>query len=255
MERRKKEEKKRKDEDLFKVVDSTLDSRTYYILFQLSRKLKIENILGSVSAGKEAKVYPAVTSDGVWYALKIYYVSTASSKRALEKYTFGDPRFENIKVSNTKQLISVWARKEFKNLSRLYENDVRVPKPIYVLDNVLVMEFIGENGIRAPLLKELSDNEITKELYYDVINQLENMVNKAELVHGDLSEYNVMVWEDRCYIIDVSQAIDINHPNALELLKRDLNNINDFFSSKGIETTDSEEILRRLKIYQHVDGK
>lgn len=255
MERRKKEEKRRKDEDLFKVVDSALDNRTYYILFQISRKLKIKNIYGSVSSGKEAKIYPAVTEDGIWYALKIYYVSTASSKRALERYTFGDPRFDNIKVSNTRQLISVWARKEFKNLNRLYQNDVRVPKPYYVLENVLVMDFIGENGIRAPLLKELPDEEISQELYEDILIQMENMVNKAELVHGDLSEYNIMVWNEKCYIIDVSQAVDINHPNALELLKRDINNINNFFASKGLEIVESEEILGRLKIYQNVDKK
>ncbi|BFH73578.1 serine protein kinase RIO [Sulfurisphaera javensis] len=254
MERKgKKEEKRRKDEDLFKVVDSTLDTRTYYLLFQLSRRLKLKNIYGSISAGKEAKVYPAVTEDGKWYALKIYYVSTAQSKRALEKYTFGDPRFEDIKVNNTKQLISVWARKEFKNLNRLYKNDVRVPEPIYVLENILVMQFIGENGVRAPLLKELLDEEINENLYTDIIDQIEKMVNKAELVHGDLSEYNIMVWEDKCYIIDVSQAIDINHPNALELVKRDIDNINAFFESKGIQVIETEEILRRLKIYQNED--
>jgi len=255
LERKKKEEKRRKDEDLFKVVDSTLDTRTYYNLYQISRKFNLKKIFGAISSGKEAKVYPAVSEDGKWYALKIYYVSTASSKRALEKYTFGDPRFEDIKVSNTRQLISVWARKEFKNLSRLYQNDVRVPKPYYVLENVLVMEFIGENGIRAPLLKELPDEEITKEMYEDVITQIENMVNKAELVHGDLSEYNIMVWNEKCYIIDVSQAVDINHKNALELLKRDIDNINNFFASKGIKITESEEILRRLKIYRDVDEK
>ena len=255
MERKKKEEKRKKDEDLFKVVDSTLDSKTYYNLFQISRKLNIKKIYGSISSGKEAKVYPAVTEDGKWYALKIYYVSTASSKRALERYTFGDPRFDNIKVSNTKQLISVWAKKEFKNLSKLYENDVRVPKPYYVLENILVMEFIGENGIRAPLLKELPDEEINQEMYEDILVQIENMVNKAELIHGDLSEYNIMVWNEKCYIIDVSQAVDIKHKNALELLKRDIDNINGFFAGKGIEIVESEEILMRLKIYKDVDKK
>jgi len=249
----KKEEKRRKDEDLFKVVDSTLDTRTYYLLYQLSRKLNLKNIYGAISSGKEAKVYPAITENGKWYALKIYYVSTAASKRALEKYTFGDPRFEGIKVSNTRQLISVWARKEFKNLSRLFRNDVRVPEPIYVLENILVMQFIGEDGIRAPLLKELPDDEINEELYKDIIDQLDKMVNKAELVHGDLSEYNIMVKDGKNYIIDVSQAVDIDHPNALELLKRDIENLNTFFESKGIEIIETEEILRRFKIYENED--
>ena len=79
------------------------------------------------------------------------------------------------------------------------------------------------------------------------------MVNKAELVHGDLSEYNIMVKDGKNYIIDVSQAVDIDHPNALELLKRDIENLNTFFESKGIEIIETEEILRRFKIYENED--
>ncbi|MFP3201322.1 MAG: serine protein kinase RIO [Sulfolobus sp.] len=248
IEKKRKEEKRIKDEDLFKVVDSTLDSRTYYVLFQISRRLNIKNYYGAISSGKEAKVYPALTKDGKWYAVKIYYVSTAASKRALERYTLGDPRFEGIKISNTLQLIEVWAKKEFKNLKRLWNAGVRVPEPILVVKNVLVMQFIGENGIRAPLLKELPREEVTEELYKEVINQIELMVNKAELVHGDLSEYNIMVFDGLPYIIDVSQAVDIDHPNALDLLIRDINNVNEFFKDNSVEVMDVDKILSTLKI-------
>ncbi|MQL55869.1 serine protein kinase RIO [Acidianus ambivalens] len=244
---KKKVEKRRKDEDLFKVVDSTLSPRTYVLLEEIASKLNIDYYLGAISSGKEAKVYPAKTFDGKYYAVKIYYVSTSASKRAIQKYTFGDKRFEDIKATNTRKLIITWARKEFKNLSIMYESGVNVPKPILVKENILVMDFIGENGKRAPLLKELSEDEITKDLYDEVISQLEIMVNKAKLVHGDLSEYNIMVW-DKVYIIDVSQAIFIESENAIDLLIRDIENVNKFFSSKGIEVYSTEDILKRLNI-------
>ncbi|AEE95045.1 Non-specific serine/threonine protein kinase [Acidianus hospitalis W1] len=244
---KKKVEKRRKDEDLFKVVDSTLSPRTYVLLEEIASKLNIDYYLGAISSGKEAKVYPAKTVDGKYYAVKIYYISTSASKRAIQKYTFGDKRFEDIKVTNTRQLIITWARKEFKNLSIMYDSGVNVPKPVLVEENILVMDFIGENGNRAPLLKELSEDEITKDLYDEVISQLEIMVNKAKLVHGDLSEYNIMVW-DKVYIIDVSQAISIESENAIDLLIRDIENMNRFFSSKGIEVYPTEDILKRLNI-------
>ena len=249
MERKKKEEKRIKDEDLFKVVDSTIDTRTYLNIIQVSRRLKIESIYGAISSGKEAKVYPARTVDGNWIALKIYYVSTAQSKRALMKYTLGDPRFESVKVTNTRQLVVAWARKEFANLEKMYSNGVRVPKPYLVYENVLAMQFIGEDGVRAPLLKELADEEVTEEIYNDLLEQLKAMVQKAQLVHGDLSEYNVMVFDGLPYIIDVSQAVSVKHENAKELLLRDIVNISNFFSSKGVSTKDPSTILGEIWIW------
>lgn len=246
-EKRSKEEKRLKDKDLFKVIDSTIDARTYVLLEQIASKLKIEYYLGAISSGKEAKVYPAKTYDGKYYAVKIYYVSTAASKKAIQKYTFGDKRFEDLRTTSTRKLITLWARKEFNNLSIMYEAGINVPKPVLVEENILVMDFIGENGVRAPLLRELPDDEITKDLYEEVVNQIELMVSKAKLVHGDLSEYNIMVF-DKVYIIDVSQSISIESENALELLVRDIENINRFFESKGVQVYDTKEILKRLNI-------
>jgi Serine/threonine protein kinase involved in cell cycle control len=241
-----KEEKRRKDEDLFKVVDSTIDTRTYLNIIKISRRLNLNKILGAISSGKEAKVYPAVTYDGSWVALKIYYVSTAQSKRAIEKYMFSDPRFEGAKATNSRKLLTLWAKKEYGNLDRMYNNGVRVPRPIAVLDNILAMEFIGEEGARAPMLYELPEDEITADLYADVMSQIERMVSRAKLIHGDLSEYNVMVYQGKCYIIDVGQAVPITHENAEELLMRDLKNVSKFFESHGIEVRDPERVFYEL---------
>ncbi|MEM4767698.1 MAG: serine protein kinase RIO [Saccharolobus sp.] len=244
--RKTKDEKRQKDEDLFKTLDSTIDTKTYLNLINIARRLRIEEYLGAISSGKEAKVYPARTYEGKYYAVKVYYTSTAQSKKAIKRYTIKDIRFEDIRANNTRQLIRIWAKKEFKNLIKMHNAGVRVPKPILVYENVLVMEFIGENGLRAPLLKELDDSEIVQSLYEDLLQQIEIMVKKAKLVHGDLSEYNVMVYNNQNYIIDVSQAIPIDNDEAYTLLKRDLENINAFFKSKGIDIKPTEKLLIEL---------
>ncbi|MEM3971438.1 MAG: serine protein kinase RIO [Saccharolobus sp.] len=241
-----KDEKRQKDEDLFKNLDSTINAKTYLNLINIARRLGIEEYLGAISSGKEAKVYPARTYEGKYYAVKVYYTSTAQSKKAIKRYTIKDIRFEDIKANNTRQLIRIWAKKEFKNLIKMHNAGVRVPKPILVYENILVMEFIGENGLRAPLLKELDDSEIVQSLYEDLLQQIEIMVKKAKLVHGDLSEYNVMVYNNQNYIIDVSQAIPIDNDEAYTLLKRDLENINAFFKSKGIDIKPTEKLLIEL---------
>ncbi|MCD6341002.1 MAG: serine protein kinase RIO, partial [Desulfurococcales archaeon] len=130
------------------------------------------------------------------------------------------------------------------NYSLMNEAGVSVPKPITQLENVLVMEFIGEKGKRAPLLKEveLSDEEYY-EIFKNLIKDVRKMYQVAGLVHGDLSEYNVMIWKGRHYIIDVSQAVKVTHPNAHEFLVRDLRNIRRFFADEiGLDIPSLEEL-------------
>jgi len=138
----------------------------------------------------------------------------------------------------------LWARKEFRNYLLMYEAGVSVPKPITQFENVLVMEFIGEKGKKAPLLKEV---DLSTDEYYEIFKNLIEDVRKiyqvAGLVHGDLSEYNVMIWRGRHYIIDVSQAVKVSHPNAHEFLFRDLRNIRRFFADDvGLEVPSLESL-------------
>ncbi|MFN3268790.1 MAG: RIO1 family regulatory kinase/ATPase, partial [Zestosphaera sp.] len=142
------------------------------------------------------------------------------------------------------------AKKEFNNLTELCKAGVSVPKPIDQYENVLVMEFIGREGVRAPLLRE---SDLTTEeyatIFQQVIEDVRKAYTKAGIVHGDLSEYNVMVWNNKHYIIDVSQAVPTTHPNAADLLQRDLRNIVRFFKSVGVSTPPQNEIL------EYVTGK
>jgi RIO kinase 1 len=118
-----------------------------------------------------------------------------------------------------------------------------VPKPIAVKNNVLIMEFIGKNGISAPSMKEQPPEDPYK-VYKMIITNLKRLYQKAELVHGDLSEYNIMIWRGRPVFFDMSQAVPLSHPMADFLLNRDIANINRFFSRLGVEVLSPNEFYR-----------
>ncbi|MEM1564323.1 MAG: RIO1 family regulatory kinase/ATPase, partial [Candidatus Bathyarchaeia archaeon] len=127
-----------------------------------------------------------------------------------------------------------------KNLEQALAAKVRVPKPIAVRNNVLVMEFIGKNGISAPSMKEQPPKN-PERIYRMLITYLKRLYQKAELVHGDLSEYNIMIWRGRPVLFDMSQAVPLSHPMADFLLKRDIANINRFFNRLGVNVLSPNE--------------
>jgi RIO kinase 1 len=120
-----------------------------------------------------------------------------------------------------------------------------VPKPIAVKNNVLIMEFIGKDGTQAPTLKELPPKNPAK-IYEILLEYLRRLYSKAELVHGDLSEYNIMILRGHPVLFDVSQAVPPSHPMGKYLLNRDLVNLNKFFSKLGVEVLPLEECYKRV---------
>lgn len=240
-------EKRIKDKDLYETVEEVFDTRTAMTIYELMRKKVINRMNGVISSGKEARVYLAYTFKGNEVAVKIYLTATAEFRKGIMKYITGDPRFPAI-PSDIRKLIYLWTRKEYRNLKKMYDAGVSVPKPIYALNNVLVMEFIGRNGVRYPLLKEiwheLSKEELEK-IYEQVIDNLNKIVCKAKLVHADLSEFNIMVKDDlSIVIIDVSQAVSLEHPNALDFLERDIRNIYRFFYEEAGLSISSPETVK-----------
>ncbi len=232
LKRRRSEEHRIKDRDLVKTVEEVFDSFTMAHLHRLEARKALRELKGVVSAGKEARVYWGVGPRGEDLAVKIYLSATAEFRKSIKKYIEGDPRFESIPRGNFRRLIYEWARKEYRNLVRLSENGVRVPRPRGVSGNIIVMDFLGHQGYRAPLLVEtvgeLGREELL-EYYEDLMDQVLRMVCRARLVHADLSEYNIMVWDGRPWIIDVAQAVLLKHPHAREFLERDLENLDRFF--------------------------
>lgn len=236
--------KRRKDSDEFKVVEGVIDPPTLKALYKLLNKGTINVLHGVMSTGKEANVYRGEDSDGNPVAVKIYRVSTAETDFMLE-YIVGDPRFKRIK-RRSRALIPQWALKEYKNLARYHDAGVRVPRPLDIQRNVLVMEFIGDtkSSIPAPMIKNVEIPSPVK-----TFNQLLRMITdgytKAGLVHADLSEYNIL-WFKGPVIIDVSQAVLKTHDNAKRYLIRDIQNITSFFRKLGVESKNPEKIAEHI---------
>ncbi len=226
------------------TVEEVFDQTTRMIVFDLLNTGVLYEVNGVVSSGKEARVYWGKNKEGKDLAVKIYLTSSAEFKKGMLKYIEGDPRFKNIK-RDTRSLIATWAQKEFRNLDESCQAKVRVPKPIIVRSNVLVMEFIGKAGKSAPLLKEISPDN-PERVYTVLVTYLKRLYQKAKLVHGDLSEYNIMMWKGLPLIIDMSQSVSIEHPMADFMLRRDIINLNRFFNRLGVNVLSEEDLHKQV---------
>ena len=235
---------KEKRSEEYEVLEEVFDRSTLMIIYEFLNRGVIDRIYGVVKSGKEARVYWGKDKTGKELAIKIYLTVSAEFRKGMLKYIEGDPRFKNVK-RETRSLIFAWAQKEFKNLEQAVAAKVRVPKPIAVKNNVLIMEFIGKNGVSAPSMKEKPPTNPVR-VYKILISYLERLYQKAELVHGDLSEYNIMIWKGLPVLFDMSQAVPLSHPMADYLLNRDIANINRYFSRLGVEIFSSEELYRRI---------
>ena len=223
-----------KDADQLKVEGAVFDEATLAAIYKLVQDGYIEAFGGPVSTGKEASVFEALGGEGVDVAVKIYRIQ-ASDFRRMREYLEGDPRFEGIRGDKA-AVVLAWTKKEFANLERARRAGVRVPDPIAVQRNVLVMEFLGVVGDRAKRLAEVHvENPQTA---YEVVAEYSRRLFRAGLVHGDLSEYNVVVTpEGELCVIDLGQAVTVHHPNAEEFLRRDCRNVANFFSRQGLSVT------------------
>lgn len=228
--------------DLFKTEAEVFDLRTMKTLSKLISDRYLDTVDFCVSTGKEANVFRGTTPDGGHVAVKIYRVHT-SSFRSHMSYLLGDHRFEPGGKSN-REVIELWARKEFQNLRRFEDAGLRVPRPINVLNNVVLMEFIGQGQHIAPLLKDvdLADPEGVLD---DLLAFVETAWDDAKLVHGDLSQFNVLALEDELVVIDAAQAVPREHPRSQELLRRDVENLVAYFQRQGVDH-DPEQTLDEL---------
>ncbi len=143
------------------TMEEVFDQSTRMVIYHFLNSGVINEVSGVVSAGKEARVYWGKTKTGEERAVKIYLTSSAEFKKGMMMYIEGDYRFKNVK-RDTRSLISTWAQKEFRNLDAANKAKVRVPKPIAIERNVVIMEFIGEGGVSAPTLKEMPPEDPQK---------------------------------------------------------------------------------------------
>ncbi|MFL6503336.1 MAG: serine protein kinase RIO [Nitrososphaera sp.] len=228
----------------YDVFDNVFDMPTLMTINELRSKGIIQYIKSSLAAGKESKVYIAAAPDGSLRTAKIYLTVSAEFKKRMQ-YIAGDPRFSNVK-HGSRSLIMIWARKEFKNMQTAHNAGIRVPLPMAVKKNVLIMEFVGDSeGNPMPILVDAE--EITFNDYHQVIEQMTMLYQRAKLVHADLSEYNIFKTEGGVMLFDFGSAIDIRHPSSQQFLLRDAVNINRFFERRGIEILDIAQVVGRIR--------
>uniref|UniRef100_A0A673H3B3 Serine/threonine-protein kinase RIO1 n=1 Tax=Sinocyclocheilus rhinocerous TaxID=307959 RepID=A0A673H3B3_9TELE len=243
---------KQREADTFRVkdksdratVEQVLDPRTRMILFKMLSRGVFSEINGCISTGKEANVYHATTAKGESRAIKIYKTSILLFKDR-DKYVSGEFRFRHgYCKGNPRKMVRTWAEKEMRNLIRLQTAQIPSPEPIMLRSHVLVMSFIGRDDMPAPLLKNavLSESK-SRELYLQIIQNMRIMYNDARLVHADLSEYNMLYHNGDAYIIDVSQSVEHDHPHALEFLRKDCSNVNDFFQKRNVAVMTVRELF------------
>ncbi|KAH7392404.1 RIO1 family-domain-containing protein [Phaeosphaeria sp. MPI-PUGE-AT-0046c] len=230
------------------TTEQVLDRRTQMILLQMINRNTISEIHGVISTGKEANVYHAISenedAEPIHRAVKVYKTSILVFKDRA-KYVEGEFRFrQGYNKSNNRAMVKMWADKERRNLARIHDAGLPSPAPVALRNHVLVMGYVGDRkGKAAPRLKDVRFEGLTPEeedakwqdLYIQMLTYMRVLYQTCKLVHADLSEYNVLYHEGKQWIIDVSQAVEHDHPRSLEFLRMDVKNISDFFRSRNVE--------------------
>ena len=224
-----------------KVINEVLDKSTIFELYGLIKSNIISYVNGAVKSGKESVVFWAVDQNQSSLALKIYLVTTSNFKKRTE-YLIGDPRFSRVK-KGTKNIVYLWAKKEFQNILKCYNSGISVVTPIHVSKNILVMEFVGSNGKPE---KTLLESEVDENDYHQCIQIITDLFKKAKLVHADFSEFNIFKTNSGLKIFDLGSAIDLNHPKMMDFLKRDINNISNFFVKRGLTVENPVDVIARI---------
>ena len=231
-----------KDTDERKIYDEVFDQDTLLTIYDLMSDGILDTLDFPIATGKEGNVFRATTAEGKHIAVKIYRISNATFKN-IQKYIVGDERFRSMGKSK-RRAIFLWAQKEYRNLERMTNAGILVPRPIKCQKNVITMEYIDLDGNPAPHLKDIEVKSPEK-LYRTLFSQIDNIYNKAGLVHADFSEYNILMRDSEPTIIDVGQAVLLNHPMAMEFLERDLRNLVRFFKRYGI-AEDVKALMSRV---------
>ncbi len=228
-------------------------SDSNHIIEKAAKRNHEVKLVAEVKSGKEATVYKVIL-DGTLVAMKLYknpeersfknagaylvgkHYKTSSHKRAIEK---NNKFAKSLKHEN-------WVKREFAMLQKLFEKGACIPQPILQIDNAIFMELLGNEAEIAQRLCDIALTKAEAQKAFDLIIKNIKIFWDFGIVHADLSEYNILYWNSKPYIIDFPQSIDIrNQENAEEFLDCDLRNITRFFQ-KYIEV-DFAQVCERFK--------
>ncbi len=226
--------------EAWKTYGNVFDNFTLALLEKLSRQGYFEELTSIIALGKEANVFSATTRDGSLVAVKIYRLESCNFNKTYE-YIVQDPRYLHLK-GQKRRIIFAWTQREYRNLLKAKEV-IAVPTPHVFKDNVIVMDFIGDSS-PAPKLKDVAFDD-PEEVFNDVISEIERLFLDANLVHGDLSEFNILYHNGMPFFIDLSQTITADSPSATKLLERDVSIICSFFARRGY-SRDPKEVVSDL---------
>jgi RIO kinase 1 len=226
---------------------------------------QITDVLSRVKGGKEANVYCCAAHPGTGLELiaaKIYRPRAFRQLRNDSRYRQGRSYLdERGKVVRDDRLLAAiqkktstgqelahnsWLEHEFQTLKLLYEAGVDVPRPVSHGNNTILMEYLGEVGLPAPALQavRLEPGE-ARSLFKRLLRNVELMLASGR-IHGDLSAFNVLYWEDDIRLIDFPQAVaPAENPDAFELLERDIRRLCQYFDRYGLHS-DPGAIARDL---------
>ena len=206
----------------------------------------ITDVIRSVRSGKEADVHLCRGSsrvDGALVAAKVYRPRSQRGFSDDSTYWEGGMRTfdRRVRLAATKRStfgrevrFSAWIGREHEILSRLHAAGATVPRPLAISETGLLLEWIGEREREAPQLRHVQLHPADAASTFDDLLEQVELFLANDLVHGDLSDYNVL-WDGRAVVIDFPQAVDPRFNRAaLDLLRRDLGNLVRHFARYGL---------------------
>ena len=222
----------------------------------------IDDVTRQLMSGKEAMVF-VVTCGGVVRCAKVYKEADKRSFRQSVDYT------EGRKTKNSRQARAMqkgskygreaqeaaWQSAEVDALYRLANAGVRVPTPYNFYEGVLLMELVtGDDGNAAPRLNDVELSAETAREYHAFLTQQVVRMLCAGIVHGDLSEFNILVGSDGPVIIDLPQAVDAAGNNhAKDMLARDVANLANYFGQFAPELLTTQYAKEIWALYERGD--
>ena len=237
----------------FKVFEGVFDEQTLHCLEILKRKKYYDELGKPIKTGKEGDVYHAYKNRfendhkdeaTTHLAIKMFRVTSANFKK-ISDYIVRDFRFRTIK-GNLRKVIMMWSQKEFRNLQLLHQAHVNVPYAYKQYQNIIIMDYVSGGMLKDVFLED------PQEIFLQCKEQMYTMLHHAKLIHGDLSEFNIMLTDDNIVtIIDVGQAMGFKSQEDFkefeDLFQRDVKNVCYFFTKKyGLEIN-YEKICEELK--------
>src|SRR3989338_5929581 len=235
---------KSKPKEEFKTMHDVFDGFTNRAIYKLITQGHFEGLESPISIGKESNVFSALRKDGSRVMVKIYRLETCDFNRMYD-YIKDDPRYTKFRKGK-RNIIFAWVQREYRNLMKARQANVSVPTPLTFSKHVLVLEFIGDDGIIAPKLKDAIPKK-PKEFFNKIIGNMKKL-HKAGLVHADLSAFNILNYNEMPVFIDFSQCTTLESSRANEYLERDIRNICNFFKKIGLKADES-------KVKKEITGK